>query len=152
MRIALDSNVLLYWLGLVKKPEDAAKVALAQRIVPTLAVDHDFVMPGQVLGEAYNVLCKSGQPRDRARDSLSPAMRDFEMLPQTTGSYRAALDLAVANKLQFWDALIIQVAGAGGCDLLLSEDMQDGFRVGDLIIADPFAPVIHPRLAALLAE
>jgi predicted nucleic acid-binding protein len=40
--------------------------------------------------------------------------------------------------LSLWDALIAQAAVAANCSLLLTEDLQDGLRVGDLIIKNPF--------------
>ena len=152
MRIALDSNVLLYWLGLARRSEDTRKVAEAERIVLALSGRHKLLMPGQALGEAYNVLTKYDKGRELARERLIPALKAYDALTPTVSAYRAALDLAVDHKLQFWDALIIRVAIDAGCDLLLSEDMQDGFRVGGLTIANPFAAPTHARLAALLAE
>ena len=150
MRIALDSNILLYWLGLAKRAVDLQKVEHAQVLVPTLIAGHDLVIPGQTIGEAYNVLTKAGESRDRARDRLLPILHRFEAGAPSAGTYRAALDLAARHKLQVWDALIIRLSVEARCDLLLSEDMQDGFRVGGLTIANPFATAIHPLLAALL--
>jgi len=41
-------------------------------------------------------------------------------------------------KLSFWDALIVQAAAAATCSFLLTADLQDGLRVGELIIRNPF--------------
>ena len=38
----------------------------------------------------------------------------------------------------FWDSLVIQSAIEGGARWLLSEDLRDGQRIGDLTIRNPF--------------
>ena len=45
---------------------------------------------------------------------------------------------------------MISVAAEGGCRLLLSEDLQDGFSWRGVTIANPFAASRHPLLDALL--
>ncbi len=47
---------------------------------------------------------------------------------------------AVADRfgLSHWDALIVAAAQAAGCDHLLTEDLRDGQRLGDVTVVDPF--------------
>lgn len=150
MRVGLDSNVLIYWLGLARKPDELIKIARAQALVEGISAKQALAVPGQALGEAYNVFTRAGRTRDDAHRRLQPILRTYELLTPTHATYAAALDLAVRHKLQFWDALIIRISAENGCDLLLSEDMQDGFIVDGLTIANPFAPDPHPKLVALL--
>lgn len=150
MRLALDSNVVVYWLGLVRKPQDADKVARARRLVGELLVKHPIYLPTQAFGETYNVLTKAGYPRERAREEVLSATEPFEMIAPAATTYVDAVSLAARRKWQVWDALIVRTAADASCDLLLSEDMQDGFTVDRLTIADPFAAAPHLRLAALL--
>ena len=65
-------------------------------------------------------------------------------------TFNEAFDLAARHALQIWDALIVCTAVQAGCVLLLSEDMHDGFVYRGLTIANPFAELPNPRLAALL--
>jgi predicted nucleic acid-binding protein len=51
-----------------------------------------------------------------------------------------ALDLVRDHRLAFWDALMCATANRAGLNYLLSEDMQDGRRVGGLTIVNPFRP------------
>jgi predicted nucleic acid-binding protein len=62
----------------------------------------------------------------------------------------AALDLAVLTKLQVWDALIVSTAADAGCAVLLTEDIQDGFRWRGLTLIDPLTEQAPACLAALL--
>lgn len=64
----------------------------------------------------------------------------------------AAADLAVTHQLGIWDAVIVSAAAEADCNLLLSEDMQDGFIWQGVTIANPFARSKHPLLKALLSE
>jgi predicted nucleic acid-binding protein len=52
----------------------------------------------------------------------------------------AALDLVRDHRLAFWDALMCATANRAGVQYLLSEDMQDGRRLGGLRIVNPFSP------------
>ena len=47
---------------------------------------------------------------------------------------------------------MIAVAAENGCQLLLSEDVQDGFIWSGLTVANPFSAVPHPLLTAVLPE
>jgi predicted nucleic acid-binding protein len=47
---------------------------------------------------------------------------------------------------------MLAVAAEGSCRLLLSEDLQDGFSWRGVTVANPFAAVRHPLLAAMLGE
>jgi predicted nucleic acid-binding protein len=51
-----------------------------------------------------------------------------------------ALGLVRDHRLGFWDALMCAKAVRAGLDYLLSEDMQDGSRLGALTIVNPFRP------------
>ena len=54
------------------------------------------------------------------------------------------------HRFSIWDCVIVAVSANAGCDLLLSEDMQDGFAWGGLTIVNPFAASPHPLLRSLL--
>jgi predicted nucleic acid-binding protein len=51
-----------------------------------------------------------------------------------------AMTLALRYQLSHWDALIVAAAIEAGCDLLYSEDMQNGQVFNDQVtVIDPFA-------------
>ena len=59
-------------------------------------------------------------------------------LPLTMETHRAALTLARDHTLAFYDALIVASAFEAGCEILYSEDLQNGRSFGGLTIANPF--------------
>lgn len=59
--------------------------------------------------------------------------------PLTIEIHDAALRIAAQYGYRIYDALILAAALDAHCDTLYSEDMQDGQRIGDLVIRNPFA-------------
>ncbi len=43
------------------------------------------------------------------------------------------------GQLSYWDALILASAREAGCEIFISEDLQDGARLFGLEIVNPFA-------------
>ena len=52
--------------------------------------------------------------------------------------HTAARDFAEEHGISFYDALIVASAIEAGCNILYSEDMQHGRRIGGLAIVNPF--------------
>jgi len=151
MRIALDSNILVYLARLAKVPADEAKVSKTKEIIDALSHVATILAPVQALGECFVVLRRSGLAADDVRDVVSDLAGSFAAPASERTTALAAADLVVDHKLQYWDAMIVSAAADAGCALLLSEDMQHGFVARGLTIVDPLADEVHPKLAALLA-
>ena len=50
----------------------------------------------------------------------------------------AGIEILERCKTSFWDAMIIAAARAQGCDVLYSEDLQDGRIIDGMRIVNPF--------------
>jgi predicted nucleic acid-binding protein len=61
-----------------------------------------------------------------------------------------AMDLATDHGLTIWDSVVLAASADAECRLLLSEDLQEGFTWRGVTVTNPFAPTLHPLLAALL--
>ena len=152
MRVALDTNFLVYFDGIAHGPDDEDKVVQAQALFDRMSERATLVVPVQVLGELFAVARRSRKSAAEARDLLTRVAKACETPASDMRAAQDAADLVVNHHLQFWDALIVSAAAAAGCSLLLSEDMQDGFAVRGLTIVNPFAPSLHPKLAQILAR
>ena len=53
-------------------------------------------------------------------------------------AFDTALDLYQHDSLSWWDSLIVSAAIQGGCEKLLSEDLQHGRKVRGVKIVNPF--------------
>ena len=152
MRLALDTNVLVYAEGLNLTPADRRKQALAVQLLEA-APEGAIVIPRQSLAEFHRVLVRTGR--------LSPAAasarvrlwaRDADLIDTDEGVFDAALELAGDHGMQIFDALILAAAAEARCDLLLSEDLPDGFAWRGVTVSDPFGAAPDRRLARLLAN
>jgi len=109
------------------------------------------VVPVQVLGELFNVLVrKAGKSRIDARYALLSWRDTFSVVETSSEAMLAAADLAMDHQLGIWDAVILSAAAQGGCRLLLSEDLQEGFTWAGVTAVNPFAAPRHALLHALL--
>jgi predicted nucleic acid-binding protein len=148
VRLALDTNILVYAEGLNGAAKRAAILGLLTRLPQESAL-----VPVQVLGELYNVLIrKAGLSRKQARSAVL-RWRDAFLTVETSASLMlAAIDLAVDHRLGIWDAVILSAAAEAECRLLLSEDLQEGFTWKGVTVVNPFAPVQHPLLQTIFGD
>jgi predicted nucleic acid-binding protein len=148
MRVALDTNILVYAEGFNGIPKKLAALELVQKLP-----QDSIVLPVQALGELFHVLVKkAGRPSANARKSLLSWRDSFTVVETTATAMIAATDLACEHQLSIWDSVILSAASEAGCRLLLSEDMQDGFTWSGVTVANPFASIPNPLLAAMLQE
>jgi predicted nucleic acid-binding protein len=133
-RVFVDTNVLVYLFD----DHEAQKQRRANDVLRELG---RFVLSAQVLGEFYVTVTR------KLRSPLSPALAtslvsDFAAGPVIqldSALVRAAIDSSERSQLSYWDALIIEAAVAGGCDRILTEDLDAGSVIRGVEIVDPFA-------------
>lgn len=148
MRVALDTNILVYAEGLNGAEKQAAVLDLIDRLPPD-----STVLPAQVLGELFNVMVrKAKRPRADARNTLLSWHDTFAVVQTTVDVVLTAADLAADHQLGIWDAVILSAASQADCRLLLSEDLQEGFTWGGVTVVNPFASPQHTLLSALLED
>jgi predicted nucleic acid-binding protein len=150
VRIALDSNLLIYLAKVWKVDSDGGKTAQFAKLLKALRGDVSIVMPLQALGEACRVMLRFGYSHDQCRALALGWLGSFEPVGSDASAFLAALDLSTNHKLQFWDALIVNVADDAGCQLLLSEDMQSGFVWRGVTVVNPLAETLDERLVRIL--
>jgi predicted nucleic acid-binding protein len=147
VRVALDTNIIAYAEGVNGEPMKAS-ATLFLRALPR----PNLVLPVQVLGELYNVLIrKARRTRADARSAVLHWRNAVPVIETSDAILVNALDLSADHNLGFWDSVILSAAAAANCRLLLSEDFQNGFTWGGVMIANPFAAPRHPLLDALIS-
>jgi predicted nucleic acid-binding protein len=147
VKAALDTNILVYAEGV----NDAAKAGMARSLMGRLGAH--AVIPLQVLAEFFHVLTvKARIPAEEARDLVSELSDLQPIVPTSPDVLALAMELVARHRFRIFDAIVVCAAIMGGCRLLLSEDMQDGFQFQGLTIVNPFADPPHPDLASFLAR
>lgn len=151
VRLSFDTNVMVYAEGLQRVPDDAAKIALAKRLVSNVDLS-GIAVSAQALGELFNVLRRRGERSpERASFAVERWATGTDVIATDAALMRSAVDLAGRHNLAIWDAVVLAAAAEARCDLLLSEDMQAGFVWRGVEVVNPFLPDPHPALAGLLA-
>jgi predicted nucleic acid-binding protein len=134
--IFVDTNVLLYARDAsepVKQPLAAAWLALLWR-------ERAGRTGIQVLSEYYvNATRKlrPGLPPHDAWDDVQ-ALMAWRPQPLDDVVLRAGRALESRYKLSWWDSLIVAAAQLQECAVLLSEDLQDGMKLGPVTVRSPF--------------
>ncbi|MDW3688277.1 PIN domain-containing protein [Cupriavidus sp. CV2] len=126
----IDSNVLLYLLS-----TDAAKADRAEAIV--LAGGRIGV---QVLNEITNVARrKMAMPWQEVNELVSLIQSLCPVEPLTLETHEKGRKIAERYGFSVYDAMIVAAALLSGCEVLYSEDMQDGMEIEEgLRICNPF--------------
>jgi predicted nucleic acid-binding protein len=126
----LDTNVLIYAFT------DDPRNQKAQELL-----GKGCVIGVQVLNEFTNVARrKLGMTWEELREALSSILIVCPtVLPMDLEIHSDAIAIAERYDYRIFDALMIASALHGGCEILWSEDMQDGMVIdGRLRIANPF--------------
>jgi predicted nucleic acid-binding protein len=125
----IDSNVLLYTLG-----HDAKKHGKAKDLV-----NKQPVISVQTLNEFANVCRKKFKLEWADIDAgLETAKSLCDVVPLTIDVHERAVEIASLNRIGTYDANIIAAAELSGCDVLYTEDMNHGQRIGRVLIQNPF--------------
>ncbi|MGD0868364.1 MAG: PIN domain-containing protein [Bryobacteraceae bacterium] len=136
-RSLLDTNILVYSF----LDGDKAKQTRARALVRAALDKHDAIISFQVVQEFLNVATRRPQCRmsqAQAQLYLSKVLAPLcEVLPDTA-LYSNALSIADETGWSFYDSVVVSSALAGGCDTVLTEDLQDGRTIRGIVIRNPF--------------
>lgn len=145
-RFSLDTNILVHAVD-----RDSADRHEQAKELLTRAAMRDCVLTVQVLAEFFHVttrkkLLRASHASGFVRDWLDV----FHIASADIGALVEAMDAVGEHRLSFWDAMIWATVRRNGCSALVSEDMQDGRRLGGVEVINPFATDGMARLAKLL--
>lgn len=125
----IDTNVILYLLS-----GDSVKADKAESILQA-----GGVISVQVLNELVSVCHKKLKLSWAEIDALLAAVKAcVEIKPLTVETHELAVNLCQQYVLSFYDAHICASAIVAGASALLSEDMQNGQKIDNLLIQNPF--------------
>jgi predicted nucleic acid-binding protein len=148
--IGLDTNFLAYLAGVDRCYADKGKIAISRSLMAQLAGRVGFIVTTQALGELSVVLTRSGASREEAQAIIQTFCDELVRAGTTPEIFDKALALSVIHKMQIWNSLILTASSEAGCTLILSEDMQHGFRAGVITVVNPFLEPLPYELTRLL--
>lgn len=130
----LDTNVLVY----ADDARDPEKQRRARQLIERLMLEQRGVVSLQVLQEFFAAATrKLGLPSEEVRHRVVLYSR-FDVVSLSQRDLLAAIDLHRLHSVSIWDALILRAALNANCRTLHTEDMQDGWVVDTVTLANPF--------------
>lgn len=119
MKCFIDTNVLIYWVDAGARADTVEKLLAG-----------DAVISVQVLNEFANVLIrKRSMPLVDVVELTQTLIDVCQVYDLSVRTHQVALMLMAKYKLSLYDANIVAAAGLSGCEILYTEDMQDGLNV-----------------------
>ena len=135
-RTFVDTNVLVY----AHDTAELGKHDVARGRLEQLWAERSGSLSTQVLQEFYVVATRKFDPPMRRSDAreVVVAYSAWSLVQIDPELIVAASELEETNALSFRDALIVEAARRSGAATLLTEDLQDGQRFGEVRVVNPF--------------
>lgn len=133
----LDTNIFVYSFD----KTDHRKRKLAEGLINAALESQLGVVSTQVVQEFVNVALKKFERPLAVSDCLNYIDTVFTPLCDVFSSmalYKEALSLHQETRYSFYDSLVIAAALEARCTLLYSEDFQNGQKLRELKIVNPF--------------
>ncbi len=135
-RFTLDTNVLVYAADQLAGRKHELATELMDR-----AVSRDCVLTLQSLAEFYHAATRKGVVRaSEAADQVRDWMTLYPVAVADEAAFGTAVRISASRKLSIWDSMIVATAAAAGCAVVVTEDMQDGQKLGGVRLCNPFGP------------
>jgi predicted nucleic acid-binding protein len=141
-----DANFLLYVLD----ERDPAKQACASAWHEHLWRQGLGRLSMQVLSEYYVNLKRMAARRLTPDQAWAQAARYFAWNPRAIDEelLRAARSVEQRYRISWWDSMVVAAAQLQGCEILLTEDLQDGAVFGAVTARSPFTLEVRQPLAS----
>jgi predicted nucleic acid-binding protein len=136
-RFFLDTNIFAYTFD-AKVPAKAKKAA---QLVRHAANSGQGIVSYQVVQEFFNVaLRRFSEPMNvaEAEQYLITVFRPLLAVHSSPALYVEALRITGKHRIRWYDSLIVAAALEGQCDILYTEDLQDGWKIEGLRVENPF--------------
>jgi predicted nucleic acid-binding protein len=130
-RIALDSNILIYNHSLDYE---------SKRLIARNFFKENPVVSSQVISEYLNVMKrKFNMQKLELMQLCSLWLEKCSVQPVILSTIKLAQDLVGKYDFQIFDGIVVAAALEADCDILYSEDMQNGQIIENILkIVNPF--------------
>ncbi len=130
----VDTNVLVY-------AHDASEVVrqpIARDALARLWAARTGTLSTQVLQEFYDAGTRKLKLEPALARRVVALYAEWPVVETTAQLIVSASLLQERHGFAFWDAMVVEAALLSGATTLLSEDLQDGRRIGGLTVLNPF--------------
>ena len=130
-----DTNIFLYAGS--RDPADAVKKKIARQLIAF----EDIGLSAQVLQEFIAAAASKkrlGIDAAEAKATLQGLLA-FPIVPITARMVMQAWEIKNRYQISYWDGAIIAAAQELGCQIIYSEDLNDGQNYGGAVVRNPFS-------------
>jgi|SRR5580704_13326165 predicted nucleic acid-binding protein len=136
-RFFLDTNLFVYLFD----PSTPQKTKRADHLISQAVATGKGVISYQVVQEFFNVSYRrfpGPMHLEQAEQFLTSVLRPLWTVHSSPALCIKALQILDRFHVQWYDALIVAAALKAECGILYSEDFQNGQKIDDLEIRNPF--------------
>ncbi|MEE9445195.1 MAG: PIN domain-containing protein [Cocleimonas sp.] len=136
VKVFVDTNILVY----ARDASEEDKQIKAKEWIAHLWKTRSGRLSYQSFNEYYVVTTqrlKPGLSKEKARSDLN-ALEAWNPITVDKKVIDNAWKIQDRYQFSWWDSLILSAAQVQGCEVLLSEDLQDGQVVGGVRVVNPF--------------
>ena len=133
-KIFLDTNVLVYLFD-NKYP---GKKKATKKVIESIYKYSSPIISTQVLQEFYVTLTKKLNVDPIIAKGALRYCEKFDVVTVNTNLIGEAIDCSIINQLSFWDSLIVVAAESAACNMLYSEDFNEGQVIRGIKIVNPY--------------
>jgi predicted nucleic acid-binding protein len=130
-----DTNVLLYAIS--SEPDEAEKARQANQILR----EGDLALSTQVLQEFYVQATRENRDDALTHQQAIGLVESFARFPVVSATTTLVLAAAATRerfRISYWDAAILEAARSAGCEVVLSEDLDDRTDYSGVRVENPF--------------
>ena len=135
-KVFVDTNVLVY----ARDASEPEKQHKASAWMAYLWTNRNGRLSFQVLQEFYVTVTQKLDPglnKQDAREDIR-SLQSWGPIIVNERVVEKAWVIQDRYQLSWWDSLIVGAAQAGNCKYVLTEDLNEDQRFGDLIVVNPF--------------
>ena len=134
-KVFFDSNILVY----MQDSDDEVKQQYARQIVGKWTKNNSAAISTQVLQEFYNVTTtKLKQDKTIIKKCIRNFYTNIETVQISPPIIEHAIDISIKTQFSFWDSLILAAAIFSQCNILYTEDLNNGQIINGVKIVNPF--------------
>ena len=144
--VFVDTNVFVYARD-ASEPSKQTRAHAWLRALWEMRLGRTSV---QVLSEFYVTVTRKLQPGlrpDEAWDEVT-ALMSWEPQPIDEALMQRGREIEQRYQLSWWDSLIVGAAQLEGCELILTDDLQDGGVYGNVTARSPFTLSLNEDVAS----
>ena len=133
-KVFLDTNIVIYSYS----EDEVEKFEIVNRLLEEY--ENQIIISTQVINELSNTLFRKFRLNAEEVEAVVLELNsNFPIVNFTLQTQLKAIEIKERYQLQFYDSLILATALENGCNIVYSEDMQNGQVIDNwLTIINPF--------------